>query len=42
VALGEGQAWLTSSALTLAFVMTLLVALAGIVASRRLPTALPA
>ena len=40
VALGEGQAWLTSSALTLAFVMTLLVALAGIVASRRLPTAL--
>lgn len=40
VALGEGQGWLTSSALTIAFVMTLLVALAGIVASRRLPTAL--
>jgi MFS family permease len=41
VALGEAQGWATRSALELAFPVTLAVALLGIVASRRLPTALP-
>jgi MFS family permease len=42
VALGEGRHWATGSSLTLGFVLTLLVALGGLVASRRLPERLPA
>ena len=41
VALGEAQGWEVRSALELAFAVTLAVALAGILAARRLPTALP-
>ena len=42
VALGEAQGWATRSALEIAFPIMLLVAVAGVFASRRLPTALPA
>lgn len=41
VTLGESQGWEVRSALEIAFAMTLVVALLGIVAARRLPTALP-
>ena len=41
VALGAGQGWATSSALELAFLLTLAVAGAGVLAARRLPNALP-
>jgi MFS family permease len=41
VALAEGQGWLTRSALEIAFALTLAVALAGLLAARRLPAALP-
>lgn len=41
VALGDSQGWATRSALTLAFAVTLAVAVAGVAAARRLPTALP-
>ncbi len=41
VALGEAQGWVTRSALELAFPVTLLVAVLGIFAARRLPTTLP-
>jgi MFS family permease len=42
VALGEAQGWATRSALELAFATTLVVALAGVAAARRLPTSLAA
>jgi len=42
VALGESRDWPTRSALELAFAVTLVVALVGIAAARRLPTTLPA
>jgi len=42
VAFGDAQGWATRSALTLAFAATLAAALGGVVAARRLPTALPA
>jgi MFS family permease len=41
VAVGDAQGWATRSALTLAFAVTLAVALVGIAAARRLPTTLP-
>jgi MFS family permease len=41
VAVGEGRDWATASSLTLAFVITGLVALAGVVAAGRLPRRLP-
>ena len=41
VALGDGRGWDTSSSLTLAFIVTLAVAAAGVLASRRLPRQLP-
>lgn len=41
VALGEARGWEVRSALEIAFVLTLGVALAGIAAARRLPAALP-
>jgi MFS family permease len=41
VALGEAQGWATRSALELAFPVTLVAALLGILAARRLPTTLP-
>ncbi len=41
VALGDGRGWATRSALELAFAVTLVVAIAGIAAARRLPTTLP-
>jgi MFS family permease len=41
VALGESRGWPTRSALELAFAVTLVAALAGIAAARRLPTTLP-
>jgi MFS family permease len=41
VAFGEARGWETRSALELAFPMTLAMALAGLAASRRLPTILP-
>jgi MFS family permease len=41
VAFGEARGWETRSALDLAFPMTLAMALAGLAASRRLPTILP-
>lgn len=41
VALGDAEGWATSSALALAFPVTLIVALLGILAARRLPTTLP-
>ena len=41
VALGESNGWATRSALELAFACTLAVAVAGVVAARRLPVALP-
>ncbi len=42
VALGEGRGWATGSSLTLGFVLTLLVAIGGLAAARRLPDRLPA
>jgi MFS family permease len=42
VALGETQGWATSSALAIAFPITMAAAIGGIAAARRLPTALPA
>ena len=41
VALGASQGWATRSALELAFVLTLAVAVLGVLAARRLPTVLP-
>jgi len=41
VALGESQGWETSTALAMAFPVTLAAAVGGIFASRRLPTTLP-
>jgi MFS family permease len=41
VAVGEGRDWATASSLTLAFIVTGLVALAGVVAAGRLPRRLP-
>ena len=41
VALGESQGWATSSALAIAFPITLAAAVVGIFAARRLPTTLP-
>jgi MFS family permease len=41
VALGEGQGWATNSSLTIGFVMTLAVAVGGVLAARRLPECLP-
>lgn len=41
VAFGEAQGWATRSALEPAFMVTFTVALIGVAASRRLPTALP-
>lgn len=41
VALGDAQGWATRSALELAFPVTLVAALLGILAARRLPTTLP-
>ncbi len=41
VALGDAQGWATRTALEPAFAVTLVVALAGIAAARRLPTTLP-
>jgi hypothetical protein len=41
VALAEGQGWLTRSALEIAFALTLAVAVAGLLAARRLPAVLP-
>lgn len=37
VALGEGRGWTVGTSLTLAFLMTLVVALLGVLAARRLP-----
>jgi MFS family permease len=42
VALGEGRGWALASSLTLGFVLTLLVAIGGLAAARRLPDRLPA
>ena len=42
LALGEGQGWAISSALQIAFAITLVVALLGVAAAHRLPTELPA
>lgn len=41
VALSEAQGWALRSALEITFVITMAVAIAGIAAARRLPTALP-
>ena len=41
VALGESQGWATSTALAMAFPVTLAAAVGGIFAARRLPTTLP-
>ena len=41
VALGEAQGWATRSALELAFPVTMVAAILGIFAARRLPTTLP-
>jgi MFS family permease len=41
VALGEGRGWATGSSLTIAFAVTLAVALGGVVAAGRLPRRLP-
>ena len=41
VALGESQGWATSTALAIAFPITLAAAVVGIFAARRLPTTLP-
>ena len=41
VALGEGRDWATSSSLTIAFLVTLAVAVGGVVAAGRLPSRLP-
>jgi MFS family permease len=41
VALGEGSGWATSSSLTVGFVLTLVVAIGGVAAARRLPECLP-
>jgi hypothetical protein len=42
VALGEGRGWTVGSSLTVAFSVTLVVALAGVLAAGRLPRTLPA
>jgi MFS family permease len=42
VAVGDGRGWATGSSLTIAFVMTLAVAVGGIAAAGRLPRSLPA
>jgi MFS family permease len=42
VALGEGRGWATGSSLTLGFLLTLVVAIGGLAAARRLPDRLPA
>ena len=42
VALGESQGWAIATGLRAGFAVTLVVALAGAVAARRLPTSLPA
>jgi MFS family permease len=41
VALGDGRGWATTSSLAIAFVVTLLVAVAGVLAAVRLPRRLP-
>jgi multidrug efflux pump subunit AcrB len=41
VALGDGRDWATSSSLTVAFVVTLAVAIGGVAAAGRLPRRLP-
>lgn len=41
VALGDGRGWATTSSLTIAFVVTLLVAAGGVLAAVRLPRRLP-
>ena len=41
VALGDGRGWATSSSLTVAFVVTLAVAVGGVAAATRLPRRLP-
>jgi hypothetical protein len=41
VALGDGRGWATSSSLTIAFAVTLAVAIGGVVAAERLPLRLP-
>jgi MFS family permease len=41
VALGDGRGWATSSSLTIAFVVTLAVAVGGVAAATRLPGRLP-
>lgn len=41
VAFGDAHGWATRSALELAFAVTLAVAIAGVAAARRLPTAIP-
>jgi MFS family permease len=41
VALGDGRGWATSSSLTLAFAVTLAVAIGGVAAASRLPRRLP-
>ena len=41
VALGDGRGWATSSSLTIAFAITLAVAVGGVVAAARLPLRLP-
>ncbi|HEX6422780.1 MAG TPA: hypothetical protein VFZ79_04830 [Acidimicrobiales bacterium] len=41
VALGDGRGWTTASSLTIAFLVTLAVAVAGAVVAGRLPAALP-
>jgi hypothetical protein len=41
VALGEGRDWATTTSLTFAFVLTGLVAVAGVLAAGRLPRRLP-
>jgi MFS family permease len=42
VALGDGHGWATGSSLTIAFLMTLAVAVGGVAAAGRLPRSLPA
>ncbi len=42
LALGDGRGWATGSSLTIAFVMTLAVAVGGVAAAGRLPRSLPA
>jgi hypothetical protein len=42
IALGEANGWSTKGSLTATFVVTASVAVAGVVAARRLPSSLPA